>query len=125
MPTNNRILSCNRLPDPVCGDTLKSGILSDCGNRYGQAFCVQYGLGHVHPVEKKINSHEALWLVFKRDGVHPQIAVDNLKEQMLSKFAKKCLERTVTCVLPSHIPHEYRRRKVASIRQRLDLHGRC
>ena len=39
---------------------------------------------------KKDDAHEALSLVFKRGGVPPRMVVDNLKEQTLGKFAKKC-----------------------------------
>ena len=40
----------------------------------------------------KKHDHETLSLIFKRDGVPPNIVVDNSKEQTLGKFAKKCRE---------------------------------
>jgi hypothetical protein len=41
-------------------------------------------------MKKKSDVHEALLLVFKRDGVPLRMVVDNSKEYTLGKFAKKC-----------------------------------
>ena len=77
MPTNDRMLRYKHLPHPMFSDTLKAGVLSARGNNYGQAFCTQYGWLRVHTMEKKCNIHEALSLVFKRDGVPPHMMMDN------------------------------------------------
>ena len=81
MPTNDRMMRYTRLPHPMFSDTLKAGVLSARGNKYGQAL-------RVHPVEKKSDVHKALSSVFKIDGVPPRMVVDNSKEQTLGKFAK-------------------------------------
>ena len=103
MPTNDRMMRYTRLPHPMFSDTLKAGVLSARGNKYGQAFCTQYGSLRVHTMEKKSDAHEVLSLVFKRDGVPPQMAVGNLKEQTPGKFAKKC--RNVDYHLITTKPH--------------------
>ena len=65
---NDRMLCYKRLPHPMFSDTLKAGVLSTRGNKYGQAFWTQYDGSCVHPIEKKSDVNEALCLVFKRDG---------------------------------------------------------
>ena len=68
---------------------MKAGVLSACDNKYNQAVCTQYGWSRMHPMVKKADTHEALSLVFKRDGVPPQMVVDNSKEKNLGRFSKK------------------------------------
>ena len=41
-------------------------------------------------MKKKPEAHEALSLVFSRDGVPPRMVIDGSKEQMLGDFSKKC-----------------------------------
>ena len=67
-------------------------MISKDGNRYAQAFCNQFGWSRMHPMKRKGGVHEALSLMFRRDGVPPGIVVDNSKEQTLGEFAKKCRE---------------------------------
>ena len=87
------MLRYKRLPHPVCSDTLKAGgVVSTRGNKYGQAYCTQFGWARVHPMQLKSEAHKTLSLMFKRDGVPPKIVVDNSKEQTLGKFKKKCKE---------------------------------
>ena len=40
----------------------------------------------------KKHAHETLYLIFKQDGVPPEIVVDNSEEQTLGKFARICRE---------------------------------
>ena len=103
MPTNDRMLCYKCLPCPMFSDTLRAGIVSTCGKKYSQPFCTQYGWLRVCPMEKKSNVHEALSLVFKRDGVPPRMVVDNSKEQTLGNFAKKC--RKADCHLVTTEPY--------------------
>ena len=91
-PTNDRMLRYNRLPHPVFSDTMKAGVTSAQGNKYGQAYCTQFGWARVHPMKLKSEAHETPALLFKRDGVPPKIVVDNSKEQTLGRFKKKCKE---------------------------------
>lgn len=85
-PINDRILRYKRLPHPVFSDTMKAGVMSMLGNKYGQAYCTQFGWARVHPMKLKSEAHETLSMVFKRDGVPPKIVVDNYKEQTIGKF---------------------------------------
>ena len=48
-----------------------------------------YVLPHL---KNKIEAHDTLSLVFKRDGVPPHMTVDNSKEQYLGEFQRKCRE---------------------------------
>ena len=43
-------------------------------------------------MKRKSEAVETLSLVFKRNGVPPNVVVDNSKEQSLGKFRAKCLE---------------------------------
>ena len=87
------MLRYRRLPHPVFSDTMTAGgVVSTRGNKYGQAYCTQFGWARVHPMRLKSEAHETLSLMFKRDGVPPKIVVDNSKEQTLGQFKKKCRE---------------------------------
>ena len=57
----------------------------------------------MHPMKTKGEAHEALSLVFKRDGVPPRNVVDNSKEQTLGEFRKKC--NNADCHLTSTEPY--------------------
>ena len=46
----------------------------------------------MHPIKTKGKAHEALSLVFQRDGVPPRMVVDNSKEQLSKEFKGKCRE---------------------------------
>ena len=102
-PTNDRMLRYNRLPHPVFSDTMQAGVISKDGHRYAQAFCTQFGWARMHPMKRKGDAHEALSLMFHRDGVPPRIVVDNSKEQTMGKFAKKC--READCHLTTTLPY--------------------
>ena len=43
-------------------------------------------------MKTKGKAHEALSLVFHRDGVPPKMVVDNSKEQLSKEFKRKCNE---------------------------------
>ena len=80
-----------RLPQTVFAYTMEAGVVSNLQNNYAQAYCTQYGLSRVHPIRLKKYAHETLSLIFKWDGVPPNIFFGNSKEQTLGKFAKKML----------------------------------
>ena len=46
----------------------------------------------MHPLPTKGKAHEALSLVFQRDGVPPRMVADNSKEQIEKSFKRKCRE---------------------------------
>ena len=82
----------NRLPHYSFSDTMKSGVVSKRGNKYGQDYCNQYGWSRCHPMKLKSEAHESFSMLLKRDGVPPNIVLDNFKEQSLGKFVSKCRE---------------------------------
>ena len=55
------------------------------------------------PRRQKGKGHEALSLVFQRDGVPPRMVVDNPKEQLSKKFKGKC--READCYLVTAEPY--------------------
>jgi len=102
-PTNDRMLRYRRMPDPVFTDTMFSGVLSKRQHKCAQAFCTSYGWSRCHPMRSKGEAHEALSLLFKRDGVPPKIVIDDSKEQAGRKFREKCKE--VDCHLTKTEPY--------------------
>jgi hypothetical protein len=125
-PTNDMMLRYTWLPHPVFSDKLNAGVLSTRGNTYGQAFCTQYDWLRAHPMEKKSDAHEALSLVLKRGGVPLRMVVDNLKEQTLGTFAKKCCK--ADCHLVTTEPYSpWIQAEEDCIKQTISsgLHGSC
>ena len=84
-PTNNRILQYPRLPYDVFIDTLIAGTFSKCGNKYSQVFGTSFGWTRSYPIATKVQAHEALSLIFKRDGVPPTMISHGSKEQAVKK----------------------------------------
>ena len=77
---------------PVYAETLKSGIVTKQGNKYGQTYCTSYGKSRCHPMTQKIEAHDTLSLMFNCDGTLPKMIVDKSKEQSLGEFTRKCRE---------------------------------
>ena len=50
------------------------------------------GWKRIFPMTKKSCAHEALSILFKRDGVPSSIVMDGSKEQTLGEFRRKCRE---------------------------------
>ena len=46
------------------------------------------------PMTLKSDAHDTLLLLFKRDGVPPEMIMDNIKEQLSSNFRKKLCDYT-------------------------------
>ena len=104
-PTNDRMLRYKRIPDPVFSDTIKAGTLSKIGNKYGQAYFTRYGWSRFQPMDKKSEAHDTLSLVFKQDGVPPNMIVENSREQSLGEFERNC--KKADCHLVSTEPPPY------------------
>ena len=43
-------------------------------------------------MQRKVEAHESLSLLFQRDGVPPSMIVDNSREQILKDFRRQCRE---------------------------------
>ena len=80
------------MPDPVYADTLKSGISSKRGNKYGQDYFNRYGWSRYHPMVQKSEACDTMSLMFKRYGVLPKMIVYKSKGKSLGAFTCKCRE---------------------------------
>ncbi|KAL7474845.1 hypothetical protein ACHAW6_000796, partial [Cyclotella cf. meneghiniana] len=68
-----------------------------------QIFATDFGWSRSYPMSSKSQAHDALSLLFAREGIPPKIIVDNAKEMKLGEFAQKCKE--VTCYLRGTEPY--------------------
>ena len=101
--TNDRQMRYRRLPLELYSDTLITDVKSRRGNRYAQVFCAQNGWARAFPMAKKSDAHEALSLLFARDGVPPALIVDGSLEQTKGEFRRKA--RQADCHIKQIEPH--------------------
>jgi hypothetical protein len=80
--TNDRQLRYRRLPVTIYTDTMFSTILSRQGNKADQIFCTDFGFVRAFPMKKEKEAHEALYLLFNRDGVPNVMVMDGAKAQV-------------------------------------------
>jgi hypothetical protein len=85
------------MPHPVFGNTMFAGTESKNGNKSCQVFATDFGWARAHLLKQKGEAHGALLLIFKRDGVPPEIILDGSKEQVKGAFKRKLKE--VNCHL--------------------------
>ena len=78
--TNEGGIKYNRLKHSVFNDTMQAGNVSRRGNRYAQVYSTEFGWSRAHPMKRKGDAHENLYLLFKRDGVLPNVVMDGSKE---------------------------------------------
>ena len=74
-----------------------AGTTSAHGNTCAQVFTTSFGWTRAFPTKNKGEAHEALSLLFQRDGVPPACIVDGAKEQVLGEFRRKLKE--ASCLL--------------------------
>jgi hypothetical protein len=74
--TNDMQLRYYRLPVTIFTDTIYSTILSRQHNKAAQIFCTDFGFVREFPMKKESESHEALSLLFHRDGVPNVMVMD-------------------------------------------------
>jgi hypothetical protein len=86
-----------RMPHPVFGNTMFAGTESKNGNKCCQVFATNFCWAYAHSLKQKGEAHEALMLMFKRDGVPPEMILDGSKEQVKGAFRHKLKE--VNCRL--------------------------
>ena len=86
VPTNDRHLRDRCLPADLFTDTLIAGTTSKHGNKNTQVFNARNGWTRAYPMARKGEAHEALSLLFHRDGVPPVMVVDGSKEQTSTEF---------------------------------------
>jgi hypothetical protein len=74
--TNYRKLRYRRLPVTMYTVTMFSTILSRQDNKAAQIFCTDFGFVRAFPLKKEKEAHEALSLLFHRDGVPKVMVMD-------------------------------------------------
>ncbi|KAL7527142.1 hypothetical protein ACHAWF_004902, partial [Thalassiosira exigua] len=90
--TNDRMFRYKRFGHDIFTDTMFAGTKSSRGNKCAQVYGTDFGWSRAFPMKSKGDAHETLSLLFKRDGVPPQMIMDCSKEQLLGRFARKCRE---------------------------------
>lgn len=93
--TNDRMLRYRRFQHNLYSDTMFSSVKSARGNTCAQIFATDFGWSRSYPMPSKGKAHEALSLLFAREGAPPRLIADNAKEMMLGEFAKKCKDASV------------------------------
>ena len=78
-----------RIPHTLFTDTMIAGTVSQRGNKNCQIYASSYGWGRAFPIARKGDAHHTLDILFKNDGVPPDMVMDGSKEQTLGPFAKK------------------------------------
>jgi hypothetical protein len=74
--TNDRQLRYRRLPVTINTATMFSTILSRQDNKAAQIFCTYFGFVRAFPLKKEKEAHEALYLLFHKDGVPNVMVMD-------------------------------------------------
>jgi hypothetical protein len=87
--TNGRQLRYHRLPVTMYFDTMYSPILSRQDNKAAQIFCTDFGFVIAFLMKKEKEAHEALSLLFHRDGVPNAMVMDGTKAQVEGEFRRK------------------------------------
>ena len=94
--TNDRQLRYNRLRTHMYTDTMFSKTKSWLrGNTCAQVFHVPPNWCRVFPMKRKGQAHEALSLLFQRDGVPHTMICDYANEQIKGEFKRKCQQAEV------------------------------
>ncbi len=87
--TNDHMLHYRHLHHTIFTDTVFASTLSQRGNKCSQIFSSYFGWSIAYPMKTKGEAHDALSLMFQREGVPPLMGMDGLKEQTLGKFSQK------------------------------------
>ncbi len=72
----------------VC-NTLFAGSVSRQGNKMAQAYATSFGWARAHPMKRKGDAHETLFLGFQCNGVPPTMVINDSKEQTKGEFRRK------------------------------------
>ena len=59
------------------------------GNKYAQVYGTSFGWAHAHPIRFKSEAHKTLSVLFKCNGVPPEMVLNGSKEQNLGQFHQK------------------------------------
>jgi hypothetical protein len=80
-----------------------STILSRQPNKAAQLFCTEFGFVRAFPMKKESEAHEALSLLFHRDGVPNVMVMDGARAQVEDQFRIKL--RDAGCHIKQTEPH--------------------
>jgi hypothetical protein len=101
--TNDRQLRYRRLPVTCFTDKMFSNSKSRQGNKEAQVCCTANGWTRAFPMSKEKDAHEALSLLFHRDGVPNVMVMDGAKAQIQGDFRRKL--REAGCHIKQTEPH--------------------
>jgi hypothetical protein len=101
--TNYRQLRYLRLPVTMFTDTMYSTISSRQNNKAAHILCTDFGFVRAFPMKKESEAHEALSLLFHRDGVPNVMVMDGSKAQVEGEFRRKL--RDAGCHVNHNEPH--------------------
>jgi hypothetical protein len=101
--TNDRQLRYRRLPVTCFTDTIFSNSKSRQGRKAVQVLCTANGWKRAFPMAKEKDAHEALSLLFHRDGVPIVMVMDAAKAQIQGYFRRKL--REAGCHIKQTEPH--------------------
>ena len=85
-PFNDKGLRYDQTNHPLFNDTLIPGTTSKRGNKYAQFYGTSFGWTSANLMKLKSVAHNTLSVLFKRDGVSPDMVMDGSKEQNISNF---------------------------------------
>jgi hypothetical protein len=101
--TNDRQLRYRHLPVTMYTDTMYSTIISRQQNKAAHIFTTDFGFVRALPMKLESEAHEALSLLFKRDGVPNGMVMDGSKAQVEGGFRRKL--RDAGCHIKQTEPH--------------------
>jgi hypothetical protein len=87
--TNDRQLRYHRLPVTMYTETMYSTILSRQQNKAAQIFTTDFGFVRAFPMKLESKAHEALSLLFHRDGVPNVMVMYGAKAQVEGDLRRK------------------------------------
>ncbi len=87
--TKDWMLCHKRIPYTTFTDTLFAGTPSHSANKCAQAYSTSFGWARAHPITRKGETHETLFLLFHCNGVPPTMVFDGSKEQCQEDFKRK------------------------------------
>jgi hypothetical protein len=101
---NDRQLRYIRFPVTMYTDTMFSTTLSRQDNKAAHIFCTEFGFVRAFPMKKEKEAHEALSLLFHRDGFPNFMVIDGSKAQVEGEISRKL--RDSGCHIKQTKPHK-------------------
>jgi hypothetical protein len=101
--TNDRQLRYRRLSVTFFTDTMYSTILYRQQNKAAQILCTDFIFVRAFPMKLESEAHEALSLLFHRDGVPNMMVMDGSKAQTEGQFRREM--RDAGCHVKQTEPH--------------------